>query len=63
MCPDSIDQVKLINGFLFHRVGHKVFIVLGHLDPWNNSGWKELLEVIYSNLPSAWILSKLHQVP
>lgn len=48
----SIDQVKLINGFLFHRVGHKVFIAQGHLDSWNILDWKELLEVIYFNLPT-----------
>lgn len=62
MCPYSIDQVKLINGFLFHRVGHKVLIALGHLDSWNNLDWKELLKVIYFNLPNAWFSSKLHQV-
>lgn len=62
MGPYSIDQVKLINGVLFHRVSHKVFIALGHLDSWNNLGWKELLEVIYSNLPNAWLSSKLRQV-
>lgn len=61
-CPRSIDQVKLIDGFLFHRVGHKVFIALGHLDSWNNLGWKELLEVIFSNLPNTWLLVKLQQV-
>lgn len=62
MGPYSIDQVKLINGVLFHRVSHKVFIAQGHLDSWNNLGWKELLEVIYSNLPNAWLSSKLRQV-
>lgn len=61
-CPYSIDQVKLINGFLFHRVGHKVFIALGHLDSWNNLGWKELLGVIYSNLSNTLLSSKLCQV-
>lgn len=49
----GIDQVKLINGFLFHRVGHKVFIAQGHLDSWNILDWKELLEVIYFDLPNA----------
>lgn len=61
-CPYSIDQVKLINGFLFHRVGHKVFIALGHLDSWNNLSWKELLGVIYSNLSNTLLSSKLCQV-